>query len=157
MHVYLGAFLKLLKFLFHVIYSLCISVILFLFPYLTPKLISLFLHPIVCLHAFDIEFFAEFYSFILEGPVSFVLFNSILVSFESHFFRPYLLIYLFYLYCHACLLFCLSFLSQYILVRFSLLNAFACCRYFLICPSSLISNPGFVFLFEFLREYRFYH
>ena len=47
--------------------------------------------------------------------------------------------------------FILVFSSQHINGHFSFLRTFARCRNFHIYPSSLISHPGFVFLFGFLR------
>ena len=50
-----------------------------------------------------------------------------------------------------------SFLSQHVLEFFLCLIIFTCCRRFLICISSQISQPGFEFLLVFWEEPRFFH
>ena len=137
--------------IFHVIYLFGLSVKLFLFPYFTQKLFCfLCIRLLVCPCAFYSILLLQFSFVILESLVLIVLIDTVSVSFKSPFCRPYLLIYVFKLYCQICSLFCLIFSSQCIPV-FSLLSTFACRRNFFTCPASLIFNPV-LFLFEFLRE-----
>ena len=104
---------------------------------------------------FDTNLFIEYSVFILKGPILFVLLDHVQVHFESLFFHQYLLIYFLQSCCQICQRFrpslyvcvCVCVLDLCILVCFTFLSSFAS----LLCPSILISNPGFVFLFEFLR------
>ena len=111
---------------FRVIYF---SIILFLFPYFTAKLFCI--HLLICPLVFCADLLVKFSFVILEHSVLFVLLEP--VSFNSPFFRQYLLIYLFHLYFQTCLLFCFGlFIPTYILVRFSFLYTFACCCSFFL-------------------------
>ena len=84
-----------------------------------------------------------------DDDVLFVLFDPVQIFFEFLFNRQYLLFYLFRLYFQTRLLFCSGlFISIYPSLAFLLVAAF----FFFISPCSLISHPGFVFLFRFPRE-----
>ena len=97
----------------------------------------------------------EFSFVILESPILLVLFTSVLLSFTSPFFRQYLLIYLFKFFLSD--LSTVSFCSFYfnLFLCFSPSLASCCCNFFL-CPSFLISDPDFVFLFGSLGAHLFY-
>ena len=91
----------------------------------------------------------------LECSILFVLPDPVSVFFKIAFFHQYFFIYLFKLHCQTCLLYyfglfiptCLfSFLAC-----FFFFNTSTCFCNFFICPSSLISPPGFFFLFGFLK------
>ena len=91
--------------LFYAIYPLAQSVMFFLFPYLATKLFFIFcIRLLICPRAFSTYLLVEFSFVILGDPVLVVLFDSILVSLQCPFFRPYLWIYFFQLYCQSCLL-----------------------------------------------------
>ena len=79
----------------YVIYPFCISVMFFLFLYLTPNRIIL----LICSCLFSTDMLVEFSFVILEGPILFVLFDPFSGSFEHSFFHQYLLIYFFLLCC----------------------------------------------------------
>ena len=82
-----------LKSFFHVIYPFSLSIMFFLFPYFTPELFCFHcIQLLVCPCAFSINLSVEFSFIMLEGPVLFVLFNSVQVSFEFLFFHQYFLI-----------------------------------------------------------------
>ena len=90
----------------------------------------------------------------------------LLVTFESLFFRQYffylslqglsdlsaVLFFVFFLYLYISAHVHFFFSIHNILSCFFFLNIFACCHKLFTGPSSLISHPGFVFLFEFLKE-----
>ena len=95
---------------------------------------------------------------IFESPVLFVLLDSIPLTFVSTFFRQYLLIYFFRLYCyfHQCLSFCNIFIlfgssAFYLTYQLHFLSQL------LYFSFILISHPCFVYLFGFLWGCLFYH
>ena len=109
-----------------------------------------FIRLLVWSPSFSLNLLFEFSLVILETPVLIVLLDPVSVSFKSPFFRQYLSIYLFMLYCQTCLLFCFGlFISKYPCV-FPFLRIFPCYTFF-TCPSRLISHSGFIFLYGFLR------
>ena len=82
--------------LFYLIYLLNIFILLFLFPYFTPKLhCFLCIQLLVCPYAFSTCLLIKFSFVILKEFVLFVLLAFVPVSLESPFFRQYLLIYFF--------------------------------------------------------------
>ena len=102
-----------------------------------------------CLRAFFTSSMVEFYFYILESSVLFELLRSVFVSFNSPFFRQYLLIFLFKLHFTAVLLW---FFLPKISLYFSLLSIFTVfCSYF-TCFSCVNFHPGFEFLFGLLRR-----
>ena len=130
---------RVLIILFHIIHSIGLFVMFFLFPYFNPKLFC-FIYVLVYLHEFSTYLVVEFSFVILEFPVLFVLLDSVLVSFKSSFYHEYLLIYLFKFYRQIFLLFSFDIFIPYILKCFSFLCVFACCRSFSPRHSSLISH-----------------
>ena len=102
----------------------------------------------------------EFIFIILEGLVLLVLLASVPVSSESP--HPlFVLIFLFFLFLPIVLsilpaVVFFVFSLDCVLVYFSFLDTFACSHSFFICPSTLISHPVFVFLFEFMGFQRYF-
>ena len=94
-HVHHRAFFEPLKFFFHVIYPFGLSIMFYLFPCFT---LEVFCFVCVCLLvyllAFSTNLLAEFSLVTSECPVVFLLLDPVSVSFESPFFRQYLMIYL---------------------------------------------------------------
>ena len=139
-----------LQFFFHVIHLFGLSVMFFLFPNFTPELFCfLWIWFLVCPLAFFTYLLIEFSFVIFEGPVLFILLDSVQVSFDSPIFCQGPLIYLCKLFFQTCLQFCFGlFIPIYPCVS-SFLNTLSCCRSFFICPSSRISHLCFVSLFGF--------
>ena len=130
LYVYIRAFFESLQFFFQVIYPPGLSVMSFMFPYFAQKLfcflcIQFFVYP----HAFSTDLFEEFSFVILECPALFVFLDSVLISFESPFFLPYLLIYFLSCIFRFVSSFILVFPSQNILMYFSFLSVY-CCSFF---------------------------
>ena len=95
----LRAFFQSLQLFPHDVYPFSLSIIISTFPYFAPKW---FCFPRirlrVYLRAFSPYLQVEFSFVVLECPALSVLFDLIPISFQSSFFRQYLLIYLFKLY-----------------------------------------------------------
>ena len=118
--------------------------------YFTPKLFDfLFTRLLVFPRAFSTNLLVDFSLFIFESPVLSALLHPVSVSFKSHFFRQYLLVYLFKLYCQTCSLFCFSlFIPTYPGIFFPLALSLAVEISLFVLVSFY---PGFVILFGFFR------
>ena len=99
-----GASLSPCNSFFRVIYPIDLSVMSFLFSYLTPELFGFLYTQLLICSPFAI-YKLKFSFVILESPVLFVLLDPVSVSL----FRQYLLINLFKLYCKSYLLLCFDF------------------------------------------------
>ena len=98
----LGGFLQVLAILFSCYLSIRSSCYVLSVP--IPCFCFLCFQLFICLWAFSIDLLVNFSFAILEDPVLLALFDSIPVSFEYPFFRQYILLYLFQLYCQSCML-----------------------------------------------------
>ena len=109
----------------------------------------LWLQWFICLCTFSINLFVEFSLVILMSPVLFLLLSPFSVSFNISFFVN--IFWVIFPRCKVRLVcsFVLVFSSQHILVCFSFLDSFVSCRNFFIYLFSVISHPGFVYLFGF--------
>ena len=143
----LRAFFKFFYFFFHVIYLFRISFMSFLFPYSTLKLVYFYGNRLlICSYALSNNSLVEFSLVILEGSALFLLFDSVLLPFES----PFINIFGFIssscvvrLFC-SCLLGIFSFHWGFMCIIF--FSCLTCCSSFFICPFPL---SGFIFLFIF--------
>ena len=123
---------------------------LILISYLTPKLFCfLFIRLLICPWAF-FPYFRRSNFVCIAWPCSGIFWVSLLLSASFDLFLPVVMSVLFTTIFP-------SFPSIVSLYTFSFLSTFTCFRSFFICHSSLISHPGFVFLFEFLVGDQFYH
>ena len=139
-----------LIFFFHVIYLFSISILSFLIVY---SKIVLFLLPLV----------ADLFLYTLHLPLGRILFWYFRMSCFvctvwpcPATFKIFLLLPIFldlFPLVELSDLTIIEFLGTFISIGFLyvslFLSGFSCCRRFFICPSSLISHPGFVFLFGF--------